>query len=136
MQEERKAVDVDSQKIINENKLGHLKNIESKLELYSLKFTLLWGKIFRFVFILAVGIFSYFWLEPKSIGDVPFAQLTVNMIGKNIFGALIPLGCIFWFFNFPEVSKDEMNPDNPYKVWASSSFLLALIAGLYWYFFK
>ncbi len=93
-----------------------------------------WGILFRTLFILAVGIIGYFWLDPKSIGDVPFAELTLNQIFHNLFAVLIAFGCIYWFFNFPE-QGDTKDPDsNPYVSWGRFGGWVVFIAvlGIYW----
>jgi hypothetical protein len=61
----------------------------------------LWGGIFRFLVIAAIGIGAYIYLDPPSIMDRPLASLTLRDIAKNVTAAFIAVGCISWFFSFP-----------------------------------
>lgn len=102
------------------------------LKLYAFGWAILrwWGILFRALFISALGITGYFWLDPKSIGDVPFAELTLNHIFNNLFAVLIPIGCIYWLFNFPD-QRNSKDPDsNPYVSWGRFGGLVVLIAVL------
>jgi hypothetical protein len=76
-----------------------------------------WGILFRALFIATLGIVGYSWLDPQSIGDVPFGEITPNQIFNNLFSVLIVFGCVYWFFNFPD-QGDSNDPDsNPYDSW-------------------
>jgi hypothetical protein len=88
----------------------------------------LWGMIFRSLFIFAVGYLGYNWIDPPNIGDVPFAQLTLRAILGSVLAVGIVIGCIGWFFNFPDrMSKDE---EDPYILWAHGSYYLIGIAAV------
>jgi hypothetical protein len=93
-----------------------------------------WGILFRTLFIPAVGIIGYFLVDPKSIGDVPFAQLTLNQVFHYVFGILIRIliagGCLWWFFNFPDRAKAKSAEDNPYVVWGAFGGAVVLLAAM------
>jgi len=78
--------------------------------------------VFRTVFIIAVGFFGYEYLNPQPIGDIPFAQLTFDLIFKNLFSFALVIGCFKWFFSFPK-KQDECEED-PYQFWASLGYLI------------
>lgn len=109
--------------------IGGSGSIGSKLD--TLKWIALrrWGMLFRTLFISFLGIAAYFWMEPQNIGDVPFSELTLNQIFKNLFAFLMVGGCICWFFKFPDErnSMVEEPNDNPYVFWGRLSILVALI---------
>lgn len=96
-----------------------------------------WGMLFRTLFITAMGMIAYLWFKPQSLGDIPFSQLTLNQVFDNLFGILIPLGCIFWFFKFPK-HKDSGEPyENKYAMWGllgiviiAGGFLLLFMGGM------
>ena len=81
-----------------------------------------WGMIFRFLFITSVGFIGYIWFNPQNLGDIPFSQLTLNLLFNNLFSLGIVIYCIIWFFNFPDDSFDE-----PYNKWANYSLIVYLI---------
>lgn len=93
-----------------------------------------WGIIFRALFICAVGVVGYFWIDPQSIGKVPLSQLTLKEIFRNLFAILIVIGCTRWFFDFPEQSGDKNPEDNPYVGWGQFGGLVVIAAVLlaYW----
>lgn len=102
-------------------------------EALGLKLMRWWGMLFRALFISIIGIVGYLWLDPQSIGDVPLAELTLNQILKNVVAALIAIGCITWFFNFPENGADRTEA-NPYVAWgrAGGWFSLVALFVVYW----
>lgn len=100
---------------------------ETRLEVFCWTLVRWWGVLFRALFISTVGIVGYFWFDPKSIGDIPFSQLTLNHFFENIFGIGIAVGCIWWFFNFPDQSKSQSSKDNPYVVWGQSGGCIVLL---------
>ena len=87
--------------------------------------------ICRFLFIVSIGFIGYYWIDPQSIGDIPFSQLTLNLILKRLFAGLLILGCIVWFFRFPEKRYKEMiDEDDPYHIWADFSVLIGFLGFL------
>lgn len=79
------------------------------------------GFIFRTIFIIILGYIGYNWVAPGySIGGVPISQLTLGDIFGQIIAIVIAIGCVSWFFKFPE---DEEN----YKLWASFGGVVLLI---------
>ena len=104
----------------------------SKLDAFRWAILRWWGGLFRTFFISSVGIVGYLWLDPKSIGDVPFASLTLNQVFSNLFAVLIVIGCFSWFFDFPEERDAKDSEYNPYVGWGRFGnwvVLIALIAG-------
>lgn len=95
-----------------------------------------WGALFRAVFIAAIGAISYYWFDPKPLGDVPLRALTLTQVLGNLFGVVIPIGCIYWLLNFPDSSEPSPNEENPYVFWAQvSGWLLYLgILGFFAFF--
>lgn len=89
-----------------------------------------WGMLFRALFICSIGLVAYFWLDPLSIKDVPFAKLTLRQVIKFFSAAAIILSCAVWFFDFPGRDRDN----DPYDRWATFSvfFILVLSAILIW----
>ena len=85
-----------------------------------------WGMFFRALFICSVGLVAYFWLDPLSIKDVPFAKLTLRQVVKFFSAAGIILYCAVWFFDFPKQIRDN----DAYDRWALLSvfFIPALSA--------
>lgn len=109
-------------------------SLRSKLN--TIKWTIVrwWGMLFRTVFISSIGFSGYFWFNPQPLGDIPISQLTLNQIFGNLFGVAIPLGCIFWLFNFPDekksITKDPSS--SPYYLWggfgALATFIILVIS--------
>jgi hypothetical protein len=110
-----------------------LESATPKLDALGLALLRWWGIIFRALFICAVGVIGYFWIDPQSISDVPLAQLTLKQIFGNIFGVLIVIGCIRWFFEFPEQISDENPEENPYVGWGQFGGLVVIVAVLWIY---
>jgi hypothetical protein len=91
-----------------------------------------WGMLFRFIFIASIGFLGYQWVEGgPSIVDTPFSQLTLGIIIRGLLTIAIPLGCLGWFFSFPDYNDPE-DKDNPYYLWANGSFLLIGIIVIVW----
>lgn len=86
--------------------------------------------LFRALFIAAIGLIAYIWLDPLSIKDVPFAKLTLRQVIRFFSAAAIILYCLVWFFDFPSRNGEK----DPYGRWAVFSvfFLLALSAFWVW----
>ena len=81
----------------------------------------IFGFISRTIFIIVVGCLGYSWLMPDySVGDTPISQLTLGGIFGQIMAVFLLIGCILWFFKFPE---DEEN----YKLWAFFGGIILLI---------
>lgn len=85
-----------------------------------------WGMLFRALFICSVGLVAYFWLDPLSIKDVPFAKLTLRAVIKFFSAVAIILYCMVWFFDFPERDRD------PYDRWATFSVFVILALSALW----
>ena len=107
---------------------------ESRVDAFGWALLRWWGILFRTLFISIVGVVGYFWLDPQSIGDVPLSQLTLNQILKNVFAFAIAIGCISWFFKFPETSGARSPEDNPYVGWGRFGGWVVLVVGLGIYF--
>lgn len=124
-------VEADAETVL---KLRDPETAQSKLETLGWLLVRWWGILFRAVFISLIGIVGYFWLDPQSIGDVPLSELTLNRILKNLFAVLIAIGCISWFFKFPDQSESKSPEDNPYVTWAQFGgwVILAATLGIYW----
>lgn len=84
----------------------------------------IWGMTFRTVFYLCIGFFGYFLFDPPTISDVPFSELTFNMLFRNIGAIVFVIACIVWFFDFPQKYSDD---DNPYDRWAWLGGLIVVI---------
>ena len=82
-----------------------------------------WGIVFRLIFISFIAIANYLWLDPKSIGDVPLASLTLRDILGNILVAGVAIYCLNWIFQVPE-DKER------YLDWAKFGTWVAAIIGL------
>ncbi len=98
----------------------------------------IWGMIFRALFIATLGYVGYNFVNPnpRSIGDIPLAQLTLNDILNPILGMGIIIGCGAWFFHFPTRGKDDSDID-PYISWAKGSgYLLIIAVFVFLYFFS
>lgn len=90
-----------------------------------------WGMLFRAVFISSLGIGGHFWLDPQPIGDVPFSQLTLNLVFSNLLALILSIVCLCWFFSFPKEKKKQEGPDdNPYVMWGFFGILLMLLFAL------
>ena len=93
-----------------------------------------WGIIFRALFIFAVGVIGYFWIDPQSISNMPLSQLTLKQISGNLLAVLIVIGCFRWFVDFPEQSGDKNSDENPFVGWGQFGGLVFIVAVLatYW----
>ena len=58
----------------------------------------------RVAFASALALFAFAWLSGGSteIGDIPFANLTPNIVLSNLFNAALGIGaaCLCWFIAF------------------------------------
>lgn len=113
---------------------GRPSPVASKIDAIGWALLRWWGALFRAIFIAAIGVIGYFWFDPKPLGDVPLGALTLNQIFGNLFGVLVPIGCIYWFFKFPDSSDSSSNEDNPYVFWGQAGgWLLGLgILAFFW----
>jgi hypothetical protein len=91
--------------------------------------------VFRSLFIGAIGYFGYVFIDPEPIWDTPFSELTLNKIFTSILGILIILGCLKWFFSFPERPKNASPNFSPYEGWAKFSGYIFVIAVIAWILF-
>lgn len=101
--------------------------ILQKYAAFKLAILSVWGMIFRTLFISCIGIAAYFWFDPQPLGDIPFSQLTLNKIFSSLFGVVIPLGCILWFFKFPDNKNHACTHDpkqNSYVIWGTFGVVL------------
>jgi Na+/H+ antiporter NhaD/arsenite permease-like protein len=86
------------------------------------------------LFISVVGVVGYSWLSTESIGDIPFAELTLRQVFRHLFAVLVAIGCISWFFHFPETDNARSPQSNPYIDWAKfGGWVVALaVLAIYW----
>lgn len=93
-----------------------------------------WGVLFRALFICALGVIGWLWINPQSISDVPISQLTLKQIVGNILATLLAIWCVKWFLDFPEQQRVTEPKENPYIVWGQFGAGLILVAALaiYW----
>ena len=93
-----------------------------------------WSVLFRALFICAVGIIGWFWVDPHSISDVPLSQLTLKQIDGNIFAVLLAIWCVKWFFEFPEQERGKEPQENPYVGWGQFGGWVVVVAvvAIYW----
>ena len=60
------------------------------------------GKIFRFIFLVSVGFFLFISidvdLDPQPIYDIPFSELTINLILNAFLPLVFYFGCIAYIF--------------------------------------
>ena len=126
-------VELDSEPVVNRDES---QPVVSKLETFGWALVRMWGMLFRAMFISLIGIIGYLWLDPQSIGDVPFAELTLNQVLNNMFAGLIAIGCIIWFFSFPDQGDVESLEDNPYVTWGRFGGGVFLVVALVVYWFN
>jgi hypothetical protein len=96
---------------------GATESTPSKIDALGWTFLRWWGVLFRALFICAVGVIGWFWIDPQSISDVPLSQLTLKQIAGNIFAVIFAIWCIKWFFEFPEQERGKEPQENPYVGW-------------------
>lgn len=93
------------------------------------------GICVRLLTIFCIWFFGREIIEPSSIGDTPFSQLTLNSIFNSAMSVGLPIVCVFWAFNAPD-SHEEMEPEeDPYIfLWASFGYFVicGLIAWIIW----
>jgi hypothetical protein len=88
-----------------------------------------WGMLFRFSFILCLGIVAWVWLNQPGITEVPIGQLTLKQIASQLFAGLSAAGCVFWFFSFPNKDEGLSNSDwGKLGAWIVGGALLAWVA--------
>lgn len=95
------------------------------------KLEIAWGALFRCLFIIAAGFISYSYIDPEPIKDIPFSQLTLDLVAKKVFSIMIIIACIGWFFNFPK--KESDHEENPCKTWAIWGYIVVAIGLIYFY---
>lgn len=111
--------------------IGLSDSARSKLATFKWTASRQWGMLFRMTFISAIGIGGHYWLDAQPIGDVPFSQLTLNQLFRNVFDFLLITGCFCWFINFPKQKKKPESPyDNPYVVWGTFGVLFLFLTAL------
>lgn len=113
---------------------GETKCTASKIDALGWTFLRWWGVLFRALFICAVGIIGWFWIDPQSISDVPLSQLTLKQIGGNILAVVLAIWCIKWFFEFPEQERGKELRENSYIGWGQFGGGVVAIAvlAIYW----
>jgi hypothetical protein len=111
-----------------------LQSTSSRFEVLGWRLIRWWGIIFRALFICAIGVIGYSWIDPQSIDDIPLSQLTLKHIFRNLIALLIAIGCAKWFFEFPDQKGDSNVEGNPYVTWGQFGFLVVVIGvlGIYW----
>lgn len=85
-----------------------------------------WGMIFRTLFIISIALIAWFWIDPKSIADIPLAKLTLRNIFKPLFPVAVTIGCAWWFFSFP----------NKYEKWGKIGAFITVCTLLVWTYFR
>ncbi len=104
----------------------HFDAAKAKMQSALQKISNAWGMLFRAVFIAVIGFLGYEkFSSARNVGDIPFAQMTLKDLLSPIFSIGIVIGCIAWFFNFPEA---ERTGENPWQKW--SIFGLVVVCGL------
>lgn len=114
-------------------KTGATESITSKFDALGWALLRWWGILFRALFICAVGVIGWFWIDPQSISDVPLSQLTLKQIAANIFAVLLAIWCVKWFFEFPEQEGKEPQ-ENPYVGWGQFGgwLVVVVVLAIYW----
>ena|SRR5208283_2671434 len=87
-----------------------------------------WGMCFRGVFIVAVAYFGYFYLHPRSIGDITFAHWTFDDVFNSVLAIGLVLGCGVWLICFPY--RDSEYRSDPYVKWAKVSLYLVVAVAM------
>lgn len=105
-------------------------DFSSKLDNALSRIEIIWGFLIRSLFIFSIGFFGYNYLSPQSIKDIPFSQLTLDLLFNNIFSGVLVVGCVLWFFSFP--SKSDKPEESPYKIWANVGYFIICIALFIW----
>lgn len=88
----------------------------------------LFGKIFRPIFYIGLGLWGYYLINDNQIGDVPFSQLTFRMIFLSLFG----IGIII--FSFRQLFNPPDNKEG-WTTWGGFVILILIGLGLFYYFF-
>lgn len=83
-----------------------------------------WGMFFRAIFIISIGIFVWLYIEPQSLMNIPFAELTLGHLFRNLMALLVVIGILGWLFNPPQREPDG---DNPYGLWVGLSVIVILV---------
>jgi len=88
-----------------------------------------WGMIVRFLWYLVLGILAYIFIDPQSLADIPFSDMTFRMLATNIFFPMVALGLFGLFMSFPvsKISVEDLGSEenelvileaSPYINWA------------------
>jgi hypothetical protein len=63
-------------------------------------------RLFRIVFASLIALFVFAWLSDHStiIGDIPFSNLTLNMVLSSLFKVAVGIGtaCLCWYIAFSD----------------------------------
>ena len=103
---------------------------------FLLKLKCMWGMVFRPLFIAGIGLSAYFWINRPSVCEHPFFQSTLQQLADKFCAVVIPVGCLIWFFHFPQPDDETGDKDQPYNVWANGSFFLFGVVILIWLLFR
>jgi hypothetical protein len=109
---------------------GVVESTTSKFEALGWSLLRWWGVLFRALFICAVGVIGWFWIDPQSISDIPLSQLTLKQIAGNISALIFAIICATWFFEFPEQERGKKPRENPYVSWGQFGGWVVVIAML------
>ena len=98
------------------------------------------GVLSRIVLIPFFAISSYQLIDPQSVLDTPFAELTLGMIFESLFTWLFVIFCVIWFFQFPVLDSrkwldftDEAKTralEDAYIKWARAGVVIAFFIWL------
>ncbi|MCW5595563.1 MAG: hypothetical protein KIT42_06810 [Rhodocyclaceae bacterium] len=126
-EQSEKGPDVFKNTVTTESTTSNLDELRWKLLRW-------WGVLFRTLFICAIGVIGWFWIDPQSISEIPLSQLTLKQISGNISAFLLAIFCATWFFEFPEQDCGEEPRDNPYVGWGQFGGWIVGVAVLavYW----
>lgn len=129
----RRAAAKSQSKGTIENRINVIRRLLEKIDIGIDRIKAGWAKCFRAAFIFSIGYLGYKWLCPRPLGEIPFGQLTFNMICENIFAAIFGGSCLIWFFNFPEEERNPPTGKDPYERWFAFSLAAICVGSLIWF---
>ena len=104
----------------------------------------MWGKLVRLA-ILMVGIplALYFFIDPVDVREIPFSNLTLKLIGENVFfvcGVGLSLKAFFDFHAHSENYEDESEEliwikNSPYIFWGQCPIWAAIVLAVVMIYF-
>lgn len=92
------------------------------------KVVLAFGFLSRLIIIPALGYLAYQYVDPPDISDIPFAELTMRMVG-DVFLAVVVIGAFgMWFLKFPDSNeRGGFDGERLYVTWARAGALLIMV---------